>query len=66
MFGATKATPWKSCVMYSRRLFSFFGNFVGGSGGNANNDNNLTSVQWSRLSAVGVASDEIDDELFRR
>ena len=43
-----------------------FGNFVGGSGGNADNDNNLTSVQWPRLSAVGVASDAIDDELFRR
>ena len=43
------------------------GSLVGSnSGANANNDNNLTSVQWPRLSAVGVASDAIDDELFRR
>ena len=43
------------------------GSLVGSnSGANADNDNNLTSVQWPSLSAVGVASDAIDDELFRR
>ena len=43
------------------------GSLVGSnSGANADNDDNLTSVQWPRLSAVGVASDAIDDELFRR
>ena len=43
------------------------GSLVGSnSGANADNDNNLTLVQWPRLSAVGVASDAIDDELFRR
>jgi len=43
------------------------GSLVGSnSDANADNDNNLTSVQWPRLSAVGVASDAIDDELFRR
>lgn len=46
----------------TRTLGSLVGSY---SGGNANNDNNLSLVQWPRLSAVGVASEEIDDELFR-
>lgn len=38
------------------------GSLVGSnSGGNANNVNNLTLVQWPRLSAVGVASEVIND-----